>query len=892
MVRQVRRTWRRVAAFLAVGASVAGPAAIAQAAPDESGSTAAAESTAKPLPRRASGTPSPVDPPTRAARRDARSVVRPATARPSRTAPASLTPVRDAVEIPIPRTPEPNPASSAQPANSAVPEVAPVKPAALSAESPATISSPLARLLAGLVASWQSMVAAVGDLARSLFGSGGQAGSGTPVSVGISTGPRVLIATVASPNPAVVAEPGSAAGVSIFNRGETITVTLGFDETVVVQGQPTIGISVGDRTLAAEYLSGSGSDALVFGYTVGTGDVGAIALNGQIATSDWFWQRSAITDAAGTAAVPTYTPPDTAGYYALGASQWPTASQWQLLANELTGQLVHDPTPPWLALTPGQRAPANFNNPYFMSSFPGGSNLVGMQSAWISTPSEYAVEAATTADVAAAVAFARQYGLKVVIKGTGHDYFGRSTGPEKSLLIWTHNMQGVSIQEAFTPTGAPSGTATQQTITTRPGNFYVDLWNALADYNAVHPDNPRYVQGSASGTVGVGGWTLGGGLAQYSKLFGSGAANIVELEVVLADGRTVIANQYQNSDLFAAMRGGGGGTFGVMTSMTLATYLQPAYSGAVNGTVEALTDDGYKYFMKSFFEFLPNISNEHWGGGLAFLRNWQYQPKWTQPVEQVGGPNVAGITGASFYPFNYVNLTVDEAKAIWAPFIEKLQARPDLVVDISIPELQPFPYGLLTMTCPTPGFQCDPADPQRWWTDAVGPQASGYWEGWAARNVPFESLGPDLIDQLVNAIYANDRNTALFEIGKGLYGAAPDAAERQQQTAMNPSFLSSVGLMSFHNQQTDTFPGVPGHEPDYIRAQQNAATIYSAYGLLEQATPGGGSYFNQGNYFIDDWAQQYWGDNYPQLLQTKQKYDPGNFFTVHQGVGSDLPSAP
>jgi FAD/FMN-containing dehydrogenase len=58
-------------------------------------------------------------------------------------------------------------------------------------------------------------------------------------------------------------------------------------------------------------------------------------------------------------------------------------------------------------------------------------------------------------DVAAAIDFARRHRLRLVIKGTGHDYLGRSSAPD-SLLVWTHRMRRVSIHDAFTPRGCPA----------------------------------------------------------------------------------------------------------------------------------------------------------------------------------------------------------------------------------------------------------------------------------------------------------------------------------------------------------------------------------------------------------------------------------------------------
>lgn len=724
--------------------------------------------------------------------------------------------------------------------------------------------------------------------ARGVDRQGGVGAESSPLTIVVdAAGPAVISATVPPATPDVVTEPGSAPGLSVLNRGDVVTVSVLFDEPVEVHGQPTIALRIGDRKVRAAYGGGTATDTLTFNYTVRRGDNGPLRVMPRL---EWPTPRPGalpgITDAQGHAAARLFVAPDTRDFAVVTTPRWPSMAAWRRLAASLDGQLIRAPQPPWAALQPGEQVPASFNNPYWMSSFAGGANLVGMQGAWASTPSAYAVAAETPRDVSEAVRFARRNGLKVVVKGTGHDYFGRSTGSSDSLLIWTHRMQAVEVQEAFIATGAPSGAPTEQAVTARAGNFWVDVWGTLGQYNRDHPDNQRYAQGASSGTVGVGGWTLGGGFALLSKRYGSGASGVLEMEVVLADGSTVICNDYQNQDLFRAMKGGGGGTFGIMTSITFKTFPQPSQIGTVSGNIVPNSETAYRDLIKAFYEFLPAISNDKWGGGIVWLRDAQYQPE----------PFTTGQTVASLYPFNYVDLTVDEARAVWEPFLAPLRARPnDFRVEIDFPELSPFSETF----APTPeqyaavGVTADPADPSRWWQPGVGYQASGFWEGWSSRGVPRESLEPDRIDQLVDAVYQGSlHNTILFEIGKGLYGAGQDVVARERRTSINPAFLNSVGLMSILNIQTDVFPRVKGHRPDSATAARHAQQIYAAADLLTRATPGGGSYFNQGDYFMKNWAIEFWGYNYAQLLQAKQKYDPGNFFRVHQGVGSDVPVSP
>ena len=89
--------------------------------------------------------------------------------------------------------------------------------------------------------------------------------------------------------------------------------------------------------------------------------------------------------------------------------------------------------------------------------------------------SAYAVAAATGADVAAAVAFAAAWNLRLVIKNTGHDWFTRSSAPG-SLLVWTHRLNSISFVPAF-DTGCP-GAQPQQAVTIGAGVQFRDLYEA------------------------------------------------------------------------------------------------------------------------------------------------------------------------------------------------------------------------------------------------------------------------------------------------------------------------------------------------------------------------------------------------------------------------------
>ena len=171
--------------------------------------------------------------------------------------------------------------------------------------------------------------------------------------------------------------------------------------------------------------------------------------------------------------------------------------------------------------------------------------------------------------------FARENNLRLVVKGGGHSYLGTSNAPD-SLLIWTRFMDDITLHDAFVAQGC--GEPPQPAVTVGAGAIWMHT------YDEVTTKGGRYVQGGGCGTVGVAGLVQGGGFGSYSKRFGTAAASLLEAEIVTADGMVRIANACTNPDLFWALKGGGGGTFGVVTRVTLRTHELPDFFGFVNMT--------------------------------------------------------------------------------------------------------------------------------------------------------------------------------------------------------------------------------------------------------------------------------------------------------------------
>ena len=227
------------------------------------------------------------------------------------------------------------------------------------------------------------------------------------------------------------------------------------------------------------------------------------------------------------------------------------------------------------------------HNPYFISDDPALTETSGWVDAWTSTPSVYVIKAESTEDVVAAVNFARDNNLRLVVKGGGHSYQGTSASADL-LLIWTRNMNGITLHDGFVARGCDGTQAPQPAVTVETGARW------LAVYEAVTTRGGRYVQGGGCTTVGVAGFINGGGFGSFSKRYGLGAAALLEAEIVTADGGVLVVNACNHPELFWGIKGGGGGSLGVLIKLTLRTRDLPATFGAAIVSIKATSDAAFR----------------------------------------------------------------------------------------------------------------------------------------------------------------------------------------------------------------------------------------------------------------------------------------------------------
>jgi FAD/FMN-containing dehydrogenase len=558
-----------------------------------------------------------------------------------------------------------------------------------------------------------------------------------------------------------------------------------------------------------------------------------------------------------------------------GDPAWPSEATWSAFGSQLAGSLVRVRSP-WPACTRTPAAAAceqlfrQAKNPYFLGDDPALTQTLGWVDAWTSSPSVYAVQASNAGDVAAAVRFAHAHNLRLVVKGGGHSYQGTSNAPD-SLLVWTHAMKDVTLHEAFVPSGC-TGSAPVRAVSVGGGALWAHV------YDAVTTRAGGYVQGGGCMTVGVAGLVQSGGFGSFSKRFGLAAASLLEAEVVTADGVVRTANTCTHPDLFWGIKGGGGGSLGVVTRLTLRVHDLPETFGAVNFQVHAKSDAAFRRLIALAVDhYSERLLNPQWGEQMRFRRD-----------------NTLAVAMV------FQGMERSEAQAVWAPFLAAIARAPhDYAVDfapLKIVSTSARTFWSPTLVKRVLGFisrddRPDAPEVNVFWPGDQG-QAGQVLHGFQSTWLPASLLRPENRGALCDAILAATRQRAFsLHFNKGLAGAPAEVVAAARDTATNPAALDAFALAICAAGGQPAYPGVPGHEPDAALARREAQEIARSMAELRKLVPNWGAYVSESDYFERDWQHAFWGSNYERLLSVKTKYDPDGLFFVHHGVGSERWSA-
>jgi len=405
------------------------------------------------------------------------------------------------------------------------------------------------------------------------------------------------------------------------------------------------------------------------------------------------------------------------------------------------------------------------------------------------------------ADVIAAVEYGRENGLLTAIRGGGHNAAGSGTCDD-GLVIDLSCMKGVHVDPA------------SRTVRVAGGCVWGDVDHATHAFGMATPS------GFLS-TTGVAGLTLGGGIGYLTRKYGLTIDNLLSVDMVLADGRFVTANEQENPDLFWAVRGGGG-NFGVVTSFLFCLHpVKMVTAGPTFWPIEQAPE-----VMKAFQEFITQAPEEV-SGFLAFL---------TVPPAPLFPPHLhrrkmCGIMWVSTAVPDQADKLTKPMRSVGTPALDHVGPMPFPAVQSLFDPLYP------------PGLQ-------------------QYWRGDFVRELSDEAISKHVefgqkLPTLLSTMHMYPINGAAHRVGKSDTAFSYRDANWTQVT---------VGV--------DPDPANKEKITYWCKDYFDAVHPYSA----------GGSYVNMMMEEGDERVKAAFRDNYGRLAAVKQSYDPTNFFRVNQNI--------
>ncbi|KAK2590817.1 hypothetical protein QQS21_011504 [Conoideocrella luteorostrata] len=543
---------------------------------------------------------------------------------------------------------------------------------------------------------------------------------------------------------------------------------------------------------------------------------------------------------------------------------WPSPDKWNTLNNTIEGNLqavrpVEAPCfPPNVGSALCAEIGKNFNNSLWRSAQPGAVQWTNWeawplknQSCYADQPknipceqgrvSLYSALVEKPEHIQAAVRFVAENNIRLAIKNSGHCFLGRSTAPE-SLQISTHKLKSISFTDNFFPEGATNcdgkGAGAGSAVTIGAGVQLKQLYMEAAKNNVS-------VVAGVSHTVGAaGGYVQGGGHSPLGNWKGMASDNALEFK-----GQLVTANKYKNKDLFWALRGGGGGTFGVVVSVTLQTFPDVPFGYLQFGMIVSPSNSSAYWDMMQAFHFhLPAVSAAG-GAGYYFFSG--------KPAD-MNGTQLLSMSGMFFF-INQTNQNVIETK------------------------IEPLKTDMFKYALPESTFNVSIV-PRISGTIAAGLQGDS--DGGGGINI----VGSRMIsrDFLLSKDGPARLVKALQDIGKVQPGvgytahvvAGGAAAKTDIDSAINPAWRKCLTHIAFADDWNSTT------SPEKIKIIQDKMTNESVE-ILRVLEPDMGAYLNEADANEKNFQKSFWGSNYEKLYKVKQELDADNLFIARKGVGSE-----
>jgi FAD/FMN-containing dehydrogenase len=404
-------------------------------------------------------------------------------------------------------------------------------------------------------------------------------------------------------------------------------------------------------------------------------------------------------------------------------------------------------------------------------------------------------------DIISAVKFARENNLLLAVRGGGHNGAGLGVCDD-GLVIDLSKRRGTRVDPK------------KRTVQVESGCTWGDVDHATHVFGLAVPCG-------IISTTGVAGLTLGGGHGYLTRKFGLTIDNLLEADVVLADGSFVTASAGENEDLYWALRGGGG-NFGVVASFTFKAYpVSTVYAGPMLWPLDKAVQ-----VMEWYREFLPKAPEEMFGF-LAFLN----VPPAPPFPEHLHGKTMCGVVWCYSGPINEAEKAFKPIRQIGPPAV-------DFVGPMPYPMLQTLFDPLL----PT-GLQ---------W----------YWKGDFVNELSDEAIK-------LHLKYGSELPSLLSTMHLYPIDGAPQRVKRN-----DTAFSFREARWSMVIAGIDPDPTNKDRITKWAKTYWEALHPYSA----------GGAYVNFMMEEGQNRVEATYRDNYKRLSQIKRKYDPMNLFRVNQNI--------
>ncbi|KAN0089987.1 FAD-binding domain containing protein [Hyaloscypha variabilis] len=534
-------------------------------------------------------------------------------------------------------------------------------------------------------------------------------------------------------------------------------------------------------------------------------------------------------------------------------ASWPSLSQWKTLNQTLSGRLLH-PLPPASSchvFYPGSNNTCaevtnSWSNMAFHQNNPVSTAWNNMNNdSCVPDPSApcsglgypvYVVNASSANDVKLAVDFARENNVRLNVKASGHDYLKRTSAPY-SLSIWTRYTLGdYEYHDTFQPEGC-SITINTTAVTAGAGSYVSEI------YYQLNLHNQTAIDGMGS-EVTMGGYLTGGGHSPLSAMYGLGADQVYQVEMVTPMGDIITANECQNTNFFWAVRGGGGGTFGVLTKVTIRTIPSPRLAVYNFNLQTEPNSTAYWEILAYFLAQYPALSAANVSAFTYLYPNITITD---------GGPRVAS--------FEAVLVLTDptsetELEDLWAPFWTHVnETYNGQFVNQTTSSVFPNLYSMFL----------DYADASTAGVDKV----VGSWL------LPADTLTDENFkDTLVT--FVGESGSRLYMVsGKGVWDAKP----RDGGDAVNPAWRKAL----IHAVTSQDW--TPLDETERATAEHDINEVQTE--AFRKLVPESGAYINEAYWDEPDFQRAFWGSNYERLLQIKRAVDPDDLLWCHICVGSE-----